>query len=78
MRVHLPRIFVRVFLIAFLCGLCGSLLGGCASAPPPPPPVRVEVRPTKPGLRAVWVPGHWKWKGKRRGYIWVPGHWKRR
>jgi hypothetical protein len=48
---------------------------GCATAPPPPPPPKVEVKPPRPHARAVWVPGHWQWKGRRRGYVWVPGHW---
>jgi hypothetical protein len=54
---------------------CGALNLGCASAPPPPPP-KVEVRPPRPHARAVWVPGHWKWKGRRAGHVWIPGHWK--
>jgi hypothetical protein len=52
-----------------------------------PPPVRVEVKPAPPFAKAVWIPGYWKWQGKkyvwiggswkkpRKGYIWVPGHW---
>ncbi|MBD3334405.1 MAG: hypothetical protein GF355_02720 [Candidatus Eisenbacteria bacterium] len=55
----------------------GGLIQSCATAPPPPPPAKVEVRPARPHARAVWVPGHWKWRGRARGYVWVPGHWKR-
>lgn len=44
---------------------------------PDPPPVRVEVKPTNPYTKAVWVPGHWKWKNRKVGYVWIPGHWKR-
>ncbi len=42
----------------------------------PPPPVKVEVKPPKPAPHAVWIPGHWKWNGRR--YVWVPGHWELR
>ncbi|MBU1700656.1 MAG: YXWGXW repeat-containing protein [Candidatus Eisenbacteria bacterium] len=48
---------------------------GCATAPPPPPP-KIEIRPARPHARAVWVAGHWQWKGKRNGHVWIPGHWK--
>lgn len=40
-------------------------------------PKRV-VRPIRPHPRAVWVPGHWRYCGPRRGYVWIPGRWKRR
>ncbi len=43
-----------------------------------PPPARVELRSARPYPRAVWIPGHWKWRGRRRRYIWIPGHWRRR
>lgn len=49
-----------------------------ASAPPPmpPPPARVnEVVVTAPSSDAIWVPGHWRYRG-RYGYAWVPGHWE--
>ncbi len=42
----------------------------------PPPPVKIEVKPPKPAPHAVWIPGHWKWNGRR--YVWVPGHWELR
>ncbi len=44
---------------------------------PTPPPPRKEVRTVKPFKKAVWIPGHWKWRNRRKGYVWVPGHWKR-
>jgi hypothetical protein len=51
---------------------------GCArtiyvrTAPPPP---QVETKPPRPGAKAVWIDGHWKWAGKR--YVWVSGHWEK-
>ncbi|MBM3250349.1 MAG: hypothetical protein FJZ09_05875 [Candidatus Omnitrophica bacterium] len=57
---------------------------GCAKKavyqplPPPPPPLKLEVLPPKPYRDAMWIAGHWAWKGPRRGYVWVPGRWKRR
>lgn len=41
-----------------------------------PPDLRVEVIPKKPGPKAVWIPGHWQFKGNK--YIWVPGHWDKK
>ena len=50
---------------------------GCVYVVKPAPPARkVEIMPTKPHPKAVWVPGHWKWKRRARRYIWVPGHWR--
>lgn len=55
----------------------------------PPPVVKVEVRPRAPFKKAVWIPGHWKWTGRkfvwvkghwvkaRRGFVYIPGHWKK-
>ncbi len=45
---------------------------------PIPPPPKVEIRTACPYPGAVWVPGHWQWRGRGRGYVWAPGHWKRR
>lgn len=41
---------------------------------PPPPALIVETRPALPRYRAVWVPGHWRWNGRR--YIWARGHYR--
>jgi hypothetical protein len=54
-----------------------------------PPPPRVEVRPALPYAEAVWIDGHWDYRGgnwvwaqgywERRpfpGAVWVPGHWR--
>ena len=41
-------------------------------AEPPPLRAAVEVRPPKPSGTAVWVDGHWDWRGR---WIWVDGHW---
>ena len=72
-----PSAIRRGLLVLGLAALGAGAYGisGCA-APPPPPPLRVEVRPAAPGPKAVWVPGHWKWRGRARGYDWAPGHWK--
>jgi hypothetical protein len=58
------------------------MLAGCVVAepavvrtPPPPPVARVEPVPAAPGPTYVWVPGHWAWRGPRRGYIWIPGYY---
>lgn len=40
-----------------------------------PPPVRYERRPSRPNNGAIWINGHWQWRGNR--YIWVSGSWSR-
>jgi hypothetical protein len=54
-------------------------------APPPtpaevfveaaPPPVREEIRPPPPGRGFEWIPGYWRWEGRR--HVWVNGYWER-
>lgn len=41
-----------------------------------PPAPRSEVRPAKPNLNAVWIPGHWQWDGSK--YAWKSGRWEKR
>jgi hypothetical protein len=55
-----------------------------------PPKPKAEVRSKKPSAKAIWVPGHWQWRGNKyvwvsgrwdanpRGRTWVPGHWEKR
>ncbi len=50
---------------------CGPRVVYVRKAPPSP---RLETKPPRPGPRAVWIPGHWKWNG--REYVWVSGHWE--
>jgi len=38
---------------------------------PPPPPREVVV--VRPSPRHVWVPGYYRWDGRR--YLWVSGYW---
>ena len=38
-----------------------------------PPKPKVEVRSKKPNKKAIWVPGHWQWNGRK--YVWKSGHW---
>lgn len=74
------RQLIKLLSILFL-GVFVISLSGCVVMVkhPPRPAIRVEVQPARPGLRAVWVKGHWKWKGHhRRGrWVWIPGHWRR-
>jgi hypothetical protein len=68
-----------ILISLFLLVLCSS---GCARRvvvyeQPAPPPSRVEIRTAAPCRGAVWVPGHWNWRGRGRGHVWAPGHWKR-
>ena len=70
--------------IGILVGLFVMILlsTGCARRVivydrPEPPAPKVEIRTASPYPGAVWVPGHWKWRGRGRGYVWVPGHWRR-
>lgn len=47
-----------------------------ASAPPPvpPPPAVREVVVVSPAPEAIWIPGHWRYRGG--GYAWQPGRWE--
>ncbi len=41
-----------------------------------PPKPKTEVRTKRPNKKAVWVPGHWQWNGRK--YAWKKGHWNAR
>jgi hypothetical protein len=60
-------------------GICGIALAVSAASAQvvvrigPPPPVVVE-RPGPPSHAGwVWLPGYYRWDGRR--YIWVGGYW---
>ncbi|MDR2851687.1 MAG: YXWGXW repeat-containing protein [Burkholderiaceae bacterium] len=40
---------------------------------PPPPPRQQMIPPPRRGF--VWVPGHYRWNGRR--HVWVNGTWLR-
>jgi hypothetical protein len=40
-----------------------------------PPPPRVEVRTVAPYPEAVWIDGHWDYRGGN--WVWLQGHWER-
>ncbi|RLC52766.1 MAG: hypothetical protein DRZ79_00625 [Candidatus Cloacimonadota bacterium] len=70
----------KTFAIVMITGMLG--LSSCGHTivyvhKPPPAKAIVEIKPTKPYPKAVWIPGHWKWSKKRQKYIWVKGHWKK-
>jgi hypothetical protein len=62
--------FAVLILLATLLAL--GCLPACIVAPPPPPGAVIKGPP--PHSNAVWVDGHWAWKGMRR--VWVPGHYR--
>ena len=74
-----------VMLAAFVLQGCSSALPGPEVAvhpgrafvevPYPPPAGLVEVVPEAPADDAVWVDGHWVWRG--RYYVWSRGGWLR-
>jgi WXXGXW repeat (2 copies) len=39
----------------------------------PLPPIRHERVLVRPGPNYVWVPGYWRWEGRR--YAWIAGTW---
>jgi WXXGXW repeat (2 copies) len=45
---------------------------------PKEPPALIIERPsgTRPGRRALWVPGYWEWDRDQGGYVWVGGSWQ--
>lgn len=74
------RIFKRIIGSILIMSFIFLLIGGCASrvvyVQKGPPPLKVEVRNPAPHPRAVWIPGHWVWKGRIDEYVWIPGHWE--
>lgn len=65
-------LFVSGLLLVLACS-AGCAGGAYVSTAPPPP--KVETKSARPGPKAVWIDGHWKWTGKK--YVWVGGHWER-
>lgn len=74
--IMIKKLLGIVFLLLFTVTTL-AWVPGCVVVTRRPAP-RVEIKPHKPAAHAVWVKGHWKWKGtKRRGkWIWIPGHWR--
>lgn len=72
----MKRILKWVMMIGLFILLNLSLMN-CASrvvyVRKAPPAARVEVRTAKPYAGAVWVPGYWRWKGRK--YVWTSGRW---
>ena len=65
----------RLLSFAGVLALCALL--GCTGpyAESPPPAVEIEARVGRPSPYAVWIDGHWAWRG--HAYYWVPGYWER-
>ena len=51
----------------------GSTVQEVSYLPAPPAPLQAVPSVPAPNPDAVFVPGHWTWRGDR--YIWVPGYW---
>jgi len=68
---------IRVLVIALFIALSGLATEGCAAravyVKNPPPAARHEVRPARPFANAMWIGGHWEWRGNK--YVWKSGHW---
>ncbi len=68
---------MRNFLLALLSiSILVAFIFSCASTiyvPEAPPPAKEEIKSPRPGPKAVWVAGYWKWSGGQ--YVWIPGHW---
>ncbi|MBT3756720.1 MAG: BcpO-related WXXGXW repeat protein [Candidatus Cloacimonetes bacterium] len=63
----------------FVLLLAVTLFSGCAKRTfylkIAPPENRTEIRSERPGIKFVWVDGHWQWNRKKENYVWIPGHW---
>ncbi len=89
MRTLLRTRRLAGFVVAGALGACVHTAPlGVAYVGPEPPVARVEVIPTSPGARYVWVGGHWGWRDNAYQWVsgswvlpatgfsaWVPGHW---
>lgn len=67
------RIAAAFFGIVLAVAIMGCVAEVRTPAPPPP---RVEVRPAVPYPDAVWVEGHWEFRGG--SWVWLPGCWSAR
>ncbi|MCM8780245.1 MAG: hypothetical protein NC914_03790 [Candidatus Omnitrophica bacterium] len=65
--------FLLILFTSFIFAGCRTVV--YRDVPPAPAP-KAEIYGTPPYVGAIWVPGHWRWHGARRGYVWIPGHWK--
>ena len=65
---------VRAGVLGLALGIVAAL-PAAAQAPTPPPPPHVEAPPPSPGPDAIWVPGHWTWRGK--AWVWDSGRWEK-
>ena len=67
----------RVILFTVLLAVSVLITESCATRSvyvgSPPPAARHEVRPARPFAKAVWISGHWEWRGNK--YVWKSGHW---
>ena len=80
-------VFRTVVTIETMLGLAQALLAGeflsghyhglsaHAQAPTGPPGPRVEAPPPSPAPDAVWLAGHWDWRGN--AWVWQAGHWEK-
>ncbi len=65
----------RIFITGIALLVVTFLTAGCVyHVRTPPPPPRAEVRPVRPFIGAIWIDGHWHYRGD---WTWVPGHWKK-
>jgi hypothetical protein len=79
MGYHIRHMRTMKSTLIAMC-LLAIILAGCAGLAldrPQVPPAKPEIIPVKPYPQAVWVPGHWEWKGTDLGYVWFPGHWRK-
>jgi hypothetical protein len=67
-REYTVGLLVLIILSAFLLSCAGTVY-----VPEQPPAPRDEVKPARPGPKAVWIDGHWKHSGGQ--WVWAPGHW---
>ena len=66
----------RFLLVLLSIAILTAFLFSCTATlyvPEPPPTPKEEIKPPRPGPKAAWVDGHWKWSHGQ--YVWVPGHW---
>ena len=66
---------VRVLLLVLAVSAASWLTSSHAQAPTGPPGPRVEAPPPSPAPDAVWLAGHWDWRGN--AWVWQAGHWEK-
>ena len=67
------RLLLLLVLLAYWLLISANCASHAVFVQKPPAAVKQEAPGQKPYTNAVWVGGHWIWKGGK--YVWAAGYW---